>query len=136
MADPELANAIGVIGAHYPGTMSTKEAVKTGKQLWSSEDYSTFSDNVGGGCWARILNKNHVNGNMSATIAWNLIASYYDNLPYKRYGILNFLFFRSYLLVFKLCSKQRRTANLVNCAGKFELFPQNIKDFNFSGQLR
>lgn len=84
--DPELAAAIGVIGAHYPGTTSTKKAVETGKQLWSSEDYSTLNNDVGGGCWARILNQNHVNGNMSATIAWNLIASYYDNLPYKRYN--------------------------------------------------
>ena len=84
LADRELANAIDVIGAHYPGTVSTKRAVETGKQLWSSEDYSTFNDDIGGGCWARILNQNHVNGNMSATIAWNLVASYYDNLPYKR----------------------------------------------------
>ena len=84
LADPELARAVGVIGAHYPGTVSTRKAIETKKQLWSSEDYSTYNDNVGGGCWARILNNNYVNGNMSATIAWNLIASYYDNLPYKR----------------------------------------------------
>lgn len=42
------------------------EALKTGKKLWSSEDYSTFNDNVGGGCWARILNQNYVNGKMTA----------------------------------------------------------------------
>lgn len=39
---------------HYPGTESTSAAVKTGKQLWASEDYSTFNDNIGGGCWARV----------------------------------------------------------------------------------
>ena len=89
--DPELAAAVGVIGAHYPGTESTKKAVETGKPLWSSEDYSTYNDDVGGGCWARILNQNYVNGNMSATIAWNLIASYYDYLPYKRYCLMFFL---------------------------------------------
>ena len=87
LSDTDLANSIGVVGAHYPGTYSSDSAVKTGKQLWASEDYSTFNDVTGGGCWARLLNQNHVNGNMSGTISWNLIASYYDDLPYKRYWI-------------------------------------------------
>lgn len=52
--------------AHYPGTTTVKEALQTQKKLWSSEDYSTFNDEVGGGCWARILNQNYVNGNMTA----------------------------------------------------------------------
>lgn len=39
---------------HYPGTISPEFAKKQGTQLWSSEDYSTFNDNVGGGCWARV----------------------------------------------------------------------------------
>jgi len=40
--------------AHYPGTKSDDNAVKTGKPLWASEDYSTFNDEVGTGCWARV----------------------------------------------------------------------------------
>ena len=44
------------------------EALKTQKKLWSSEDYSTFNDEVGGGCWARILNQNYVNGMMTAYV--------------------------------------------------------------------
>ena len=39
---------------HYPGTVSTPDAIKTGKALWASEDYSTYNDMVGGGCWARV----------------------------------------------------------------------------------
>lgn len=52
--------------AHYPGTTTVLDALKTQKKLWSSEDYSTFNNEVGGGCWARILNQNYINGLMTA----------------------------------------------------------------------
>ncbi|XP_066484268.1 galactocerebrosidase [Tiliqua scincoides] len=89
LQDSELREVVDIIGAHYPGTITTHDALSTGKKLWASEDYSTVNNEVGAGCWARILNQNFVNGNMTSTIAWNLIASYYKELSYGECGLMS-----------------------------------------------
>lgn len=49
-----LITILSCCSFHYPGTVTTPDCQKTKKTLWSSEDYSTYNDNVGAGCWARV----------------------------------------------------------------------------------
>jgi len=87
--DNALAEAIYGIGAHYPGMYSSSDAEATGKPLWASEDDSTYDNDVGAECWARIINRNYVLGNMTATINWNLVTSYMKGTNWYRAGLFN-----------------------------------------------
>jgi hypothetical protein len=55
--------------------------------LWSAEDYSTYSDATGAGCWARLLVQN-VGYGYSATISWYLIGSFTRGRHYDADGLL------------------------------------------------
>jgi galactosylceramidase len=74
--DPAFAAVVWGLGAHYPNMQSGAAAEATGKQLWASEEDSTYNNAVGAGCWARVINQNYVRGNMSASINWNLLSAY------------------------------------------------------------
>jgi len=79
--DPELRDIVDVIGIHYPqGSVVSAAAVASGITLWSSEESSTIDNERGAGCWARVSNWNYVYGNMTASIMWNLVSSYYERL--------------------------------------------------------
>ena len=80
--------ATSLLGQHYPGaggTTATERAA--GVPLWSSEDYSTYSDATGAGCWARLLVQNAGWG-YGATIAWYLIGSFARGMHYGSDGLL------------------------------------------------
>ena len=76
----ELMPVVHALGVHYPNARTTSACASIDKPLWASEDFSSYFQQ--GGCWARLLNRNYALANMTSTISWNLIAAYYDDLPY------------------------------------------------------
>jgi galactosylceramidase len=88
LSNPSFAKAIWGLGAHYPNMQSGIAAEQTGKQLWASEEDSTYNNAVGAGCWARVINQNYVRGNMTSSINWNLIAAYQKGTNWWRAGLM------------------------------------------------
>ncbi|MFO1498862.1 MAG: discoidin domain-containing protein [Verrucomicrobiota bacterium] len=86
--DAALAKSVDVLGVHYPKYVSSPEAKQSGKPLWASEDGPWRSDWSGAQQWARILNRNYIEGEMTKTIIWSLAAAYYDNLPNPSTGVI------------------------------------------------
>ncbi len=100
LKDPELAQAISVIGVHYPlvnGHIRTTDAARrTGKPLWSSEDQPNGGGGpflsrdwaVGGRILAHLYNQNYLEGSLTSTEIWSPITSYYDNLAAPNSGLM------------------------------------------------
>jgi hypothetical protein len=88
--DSELANAIHVVGVHYPDYKSTPAAQACGKSLWSTEDgWGTKSGWAGAHMVGKMLNRNYVQGKMTKTVVWGLLTSYYDGWSWPDCGIIH-----------------------------------------------
>ncbi len=89
---PGLLPAVDIVGVHYPcgfqsdgsqcGTLTNlAAAIALGKPLWASEDGAQPFD-TGAAPMARTYNRHYIQGKMTASINWSLVASWYTNLPY------------------------------------------------------
>lgn len=87
VADPEWAAAVDVISAHYPGAKIQSNCAALNKVQWSSEDMS-LGWNDSAQCWARELNQDYVLANLTSTIAWALINSFYDGIDWSGTGVM------------------------------------------------
>lgn len=90
-ANATLADAIDVIGAHYPGSAPTNEtaawARAHGKSVWASEMWNlgVSDDYPGGMAMASDLSRFARYG-LSASIAWCLVYSWWPSLNYGWYS--------------------------------------------------
>ena len=88
-ANATYSDAVDVVGVHYPCNWPIPNITEAaGKAYWASEDWSTASDWAGAGCWGRLLNRNFVRMNMTATIAWSLAWGANAALPFSGAGLL------------------------------------------------
>jgi hypothetical protein len=89
---PELYKAVDVMATHYPRFQSTETARNLGKRIWSSEDGPWSDAWAQGGSqsppYAEVLNRNYIEGKMTATGLWCLVTSYYDVLDVPYAGLL------------------------------------------------
>ena len=59
----DFFKAVGALAVHEPlrnAESVPQAALSTGKPIWSSESYTTYSDANGGGCWARAISWGYV----------------------------------------------------------------------------
>jgi galactosylceramidase len=85
--DSEWAAAVDVIGAHYPAASIPTNCAALNKVQWASKDMSV-NWATGAPFWARELNQNYVHAKLTATIAWDLVNSFYDKLNFTGNGML------------------------------------------------
>jgi len=95
VSNSTFASAVQIVGAHYPcgylssesSCPSTSNALATGKPLWASENGSQ-DFNGGAAAMARADNRAYLDGKMTATINWPIIAAIYPNLPFNTDGLV------------------------------------------------
>ncbi len=95
VSNSAFSQAVQIIGAHYPcGWMSAEtscpsssNALATGKPLWASENGSQDYNN-GAAAMARADNRDYLDGKMTATINWPIVAAIYPGLPYSTDGLI------------------------------------------------
>jgi hypothetical protein len=83
VADPEVAAAIDIVGAHYPGSAPPSAGIALNKTFWASEMWNlgVHDDWSGAGALASDLARFSQYG-LSSSIVWCLIYSWYGNLAY------------------------------------------------------
>ncbi|MBX6384309.1 MAG: RICIN domain-containing protein [Microbispora sp.] len=92
--NPAFRDAVDVFGSHYvcgyrgPQTNcpSSATAINSGKILWASENGSD-DYNDGAKALARGINRDYIDGKMTAYINWPLIAAITPNLPFATMGV-------------------------------------------------
>jgi hypothetical protein len=88
-ANATYGAAVHAVGVHYACDWPVPNITESiGKVYWASEDWSTTGSWPGAGCWGRLLNRNFVRMNMTATIAWSLAWGANAALPFDGAGLM------------------------------------------------
>lgn len=93
--DPELRDAIDVLGTHNPCGWRTlylhcdvtQEALDLDKPLWTSESSSQDAA-AGAGPLARARNRNYIDARITGDIQWSMLAAFYGNAHTAGTGLM------------------------------------------------
>ena len=92
LQDPELRKAISVVGEHYPerdnAYNSNDNAKSLGIPLWNNEGGPWKSDWSAFEYFAKMYNRDYIEGRMTKNISWSLITSYFNNLSLPNSGLM------------------------------------------------
>jgi len=87
--DKPYNDSIDIIGLHYPSDFNNLSVCKSlHKPIWSSEESSSYDDLNGAACWGRIMNAHWVINQMTSSIMWNLVGSYYHGTSWYASSML------------------------------------------------
>ncbi|MDA5139891.1 galactosylceramidase [Streptomyces sp. AD681] len=90
-ADPELFDAVDLLGTHYSFGPSSETAQSLGKPLWISEG-GPWSAEWGHGGSAKslpsLLNHAYIEGRITGVNIWNLLTAYYGGLSISDAGLM------------------------------------------------
>jgi Glycosyl hydrolase family 59/Ricin-type beta-trefoil lectin domain/Concanavalin A-like lectin/glucanases superfamily len=94
LSDSSFSSAVQVVGSHYvcgyrsaqSSCPSSSNAINSGKTLWASEN---GSDDYNGGAQAlaRGINRDYIDGKMTAYLNWPVIAAITPNVPWSTTGV-------------------------------------------------
>jgi hypothetical protein len=94
--DAAFRNAVDIAGVHYPCghmqpatscTPPNSNSANLAKPVWASEQGSQHYDD-GAAALARALNRQYIDGRMTASLNWSAISSWYKTLPYAGSGLM------------------------------------------------
>ena len=89
--DPELFDAVGLLGNHYSTGASSPTAQSLGKPLWISEGGPWTAEwGIGGSLKSipSLLNHAYLQGRVTGVQIWNLLTAYYDGLSISDAGLM------------------------------------------------
>jgi galactosylceramidase len=106
LANAQLRTAVAALTSHYPscdaaaGTCTGRNShtgyvhaqqahLEHGVELWSSEDYSCWTDPLGAARWASDVNSQYIGGNITLVSAWHLASSFYPTVPFWNEGMIS-----------------------------------------------
>ncbi len=87
--DKGYEEAVDIIGLHYPSDYDNYTSCHSlNKPIWASEESSSYDDLNGAACWARIITSHFAINEMTSSIMWNLVGSYYHGTNWYASSLL------------------------------------------------